>query len=79
MNENTLLPGNRDCSHKFRIIPIKHPRCGQFVTLILNNLCYLLKIKHISPNIENFHQDNSTEYYDYDGNRISKSEYETNN
>lgn len=25
------------------------------------------------------HQDNSTEYYDYDGNRISKSEYETNN
>lgn len=56
MNGKTLLPGNRDCSHKFRIIPIKHPRCGQFVTLILNNLCYLLKIKHISPNIENFHQ-----------------------
>lgn len=55
MNGKTLLPGNRDCSHKFRIIPIKHPRCGQFVTLILNNLCYLLKIKHISPNIENFH------------------------
>lgn len=25
------------------------------------------------------HKDNSAEYYDYDGNRISKSEYETNN
>ena len=25
------------------------------------------------------HKDNSSEYYDYDGNRITKSEYENNN
>ncbi len=56
MNGKSLLPGNRDCSHKFRIMPIKHPRCGRFVTLIINIVYYLLKIKHIIQNIENFHQ-----------------------
>lgn len=55
MNENTLLPGNRNCSHKFRTMPIKHPRCGRFVTLITNSICYPLNIKYISRHIENFH------------------------
>lgn len=56
MNEKTLLPGNRECSHKFRTMPIKHPRCGQFVTPIKDVICYPLNIKYISQCIENFHQ-----------------------
>lgn len=56
MNEKTLLPGNRECSHKFRTMPIKHPRCGQFVTSIKDVICYPLNIKYISQCIENFHQ-----------------------
>ena len=55
MNEKTLLPGNRECSHKFRTMPIKHPRCGQFVTPIKDVICYPLNIKYISQCIENFH------------------------
>lgn len=55
MNGKSLLPGNRDFSHKFRRLPIKHPQCGQFVTLIINIICYPLKIKNISQNIEKFH------------------------
>lgn len=54
MNEKTLLPGNRECSHKFRTMPIKHPRCGQFVTPIKDVICYPLNIKYISQCIENF-------------------------
>lgn len=56
MNEKTLLPGNRNYSHKFRTMPIKHPRCGRFVTLITDEICYPLNIKYISQYIENFHQ-----------------------
>lgn len=56
MNEKTLLPGNRECSHKFRTMPIKHLRCGQFVTPIKDVICYPLNIKYISQCIENFHQ-----------------------
>ena len=56
MNEKTLLPGNRECSHKFRTMPIKHPRCGQFVTPIKDVICYPLNIKYIIQCIENFHQ-----------------------
>lgn len=56
MNEKTLLPGNRECSHKFRTMPIKYPRCGRFVTPIKDIICYPLNIKHISQCIENFHQ-----------------------
>lgn len=55
MNEKTLLPGNRECSHKFRTMPIKYPRCGRFVTPIKDIICYPLNIKHISQCIENFH------------------------
>lgn len=56
MNEKTLLPGNRNYSHKFRTMPIKHPRCGRFVTPIICSICYPLNIKYISRHIENFHQ-----------------------
>lgn len=56
MNENTLLPGNRNYSHKFRKMPIKHPHCGRFVTPITGSICYPLNIKYISRYIENFHQ-----------------------
>ena len=56
MNEKTLLLGNRECSHKFQTMPIKHPRCGQFVTPIKDVICYPLNIKYISQCIENFHQ-----------------------
>lgn len=56
MNEKTLLPGNRECSHKFRTMPIKYPRCGRFVTPIKDIICYPLNIKYISQCIENFHQ-----------------------
>lgn len=55
MSENTLLPGNRECSHQFRTMPIKHPRCGQFVTQIIDVICYPLNIKYISQCVENFH------------------------
>lgn len=55
MNEKTLLPGNRNYSHKFRTMPIKHPRCGRFVTPIICSICYPLNIKYISRHIENFH------------------------
>ena len=44
MNEKTLLLGNRECSHKFQTMPIKHPRCGQFVTPIKDVICYPLNI-----------------------------------
>ena len=56
MNEKTLLSGNRECSHKFRTIPIKRPRCGRFVTQIKDVICYPLNIKYISQYIEKFHQ-----------------------
>lgn len=56
MNEKSLLLGNRDFSHKFRIMPIKHPRCGQFVTPIVKLICYPLIINANNRNIENFHQ-----------------------
>lgn len=56
MNEKTLLPGNRNYSHKFRTMPIKHPRCGRFVTPIKDVICYPLNIKYIIQCIENFHQ-----------------------
>ncbi len=57
MNEKTLLPGNRNYSHKFRTMPIKHPRCGRFVTLITYEICYPLNIKYNIRHIENFHQE----------------------
>lgn len=56
MNEKDLLLGIQDCSHKFLTMPIKHPRCGRFVTLIKNTVCYPLNINYISQCIENFHQ-----------------------
>lgn len=56
MDKNTLLPGNRECSHQFRTMPIKHPRCGRFVTPIITAICYPLNIKYISQYIEIFHQ-----------------------
>ena len=56
MNEDTLLPGNRNYSHKFRTMPIKHPHCGRFVTLITDAICYPLNIKYICQCVENFHQ-----------------------
>ena len=56
MNEKTLLPGNRNYSHTFRTMPIKHPRCERFVTLITDAIWYPLNIKYISHNIEIFHQ-----------------------
>lgn len=56
MSENTLLPGNRDRSHQFRTMPIKYPRCGQFVTLNTDAICYPLNIKPIRQSIEIFHQ-----------------------
>ena len=56
MDKNTLLPGNRECSHQFRTMPIKHPRCGRFVTPIITVICYPLNIKYINQYIENFHQ-----------------------
>lgn len=55
MNEKDLLLGIQDCSHKFLTMPIKHPRCGRFVTLIKNTVCYPLNINYISQCIENFH------------------------
>lgn len=55
MNEDTLLPGNRNYSHKFRTMPIKHPHCGRFVTLITDAICYPLNIKYICQCVENFH------------------------
>ena len=55
MNKKTLLPGNRNYSHKFRTMPIKHPRCGLFVTPITDTICYPLNIKYFSQYIENFH------------------------
>ena len=56
MNGKSLLPGNRDCSHKFRIMPIKHPRCGRFVTTVVELICYPLIINANNHNIEKFHQ-----------------------
>lgn len=54
--KSALLPGNSDCSHKFRKMPIKHPQCGQFVTPVVELACYSLIINVNRQYIENFHQ-----------------------
>lgn len=54
--KSTLLPGNPDCSHKFRKMPIKHPQCGLFVTLIVKLFCYPLIFRHNRQNAKKFHQ-----------------------
>ena len=54
--KSTLLPGNPDCSYKFQKMPIKHPRCGLFVTPSINLFCYSLIFRHSHQNIKKFHQ-----------------------
>lgn len=53
--KSALLPGNSDCSHKFRKMPIKHPQCGRFVTPVVESACYPLIINTNRQYIKNFH------------------------
>lgn len=53
--KSALLPGNLDCSHKFRKMPIKHPQCGRFVTPVVKSTCYPLIININYQNIKIFH------------------------
>lgn len=53
--KSILLPGNTDCSHKFRKMPIKHPRCGLFVTPIAKQFCYPLIFRRNRQTIKKFH------------------------
>ncbi|MBP3289294.1 MAG: conjugal transfer protein TraK, partial [Muribaculaceae bacterium] len=51
-----MLPDQSHHSDTFRKMPIKHLRCGLFVTPTKNKICYPFIIIEICLNIENFHQ-----------------------
>lgn len=51
-----MLPDQSHHSDTFRKMPIKHLRCGLFVTLTKIKICYPLIIIEIRRYIENFHQ-----------------------
>ena len=51
-----MLPDQSHHSDTFRKMPIKHLRCGLFVTPTKNKICYPLIITVIHRYIENFHQ-----------------------
>lgn len=50
-----MLPDQSHHSDTFRKMPIKHLRCGLFVTLTKIKICYPLIIIEIRRYIENFH------------------------
>ncbi len=51
-----MLPDQSHHSLTFRKMPIKHLRCGPFVTPTKNGICYPFIITEIRRYTENFHQ-----------------------
>lgn len=51
-----MLPDQSHHSDTFRKMPIKHLRCGLFVTPTKNKICYPLIITEINRYMEIFHQ-----------------------
>lgn len=51
-----MLPDQSHHSDTFRKMPIKHLRCGLFVTPTKNKICYSFMIIEIRRYMENFHQ-----------------------
>lgn len=51
-----MLPDQSHHSLTFRKMPIKHLRCGLFVTPTKNKICYPFTITEIRRYMENFHQ-----------------------